>query len=62
LEFTFSNDPEPTRQISAKALEKFKGGGREPTCRTLVVSVPQLIAPLARQLIGWRGFFGVAYL
>ena len=53
-----SNDPEPTRQITAKALEKFKGRVREPTCRTLGVSVPQLIAPLARHLIGWRGYFG----
>ena len=39
------DDPEETRQIAAKALEKFKGRVREPTCRTLGVSVPQLIAP-----------------
>ena len=58
LGFTISNDPEETRQITAKALEKFKGRVREPTCRTLGVSVPQLIAPLARHLIGWRGYFG----
>ena len=58
LGFTISNDPEPTRQIAAKALEKFKARVRELTCRTLGVSVPQLIAPLARYLIGWRGYFG----
>src|SRR4029077_9650197 len=58
LGFTISNDPEPTRQIAAKALEKFKERVRELTSRTLGVSVPQLIAPLARYLIGWRGYFG----
>ncbi len=58
LGFTISNDPEPTRQIAAKALEKFKERVRELTRRTLGVSVPQLIAPLARYLIGWRGYFG----
>src|SRR3954449_1242292 len=58
LGFTISNDPEPTRQIAAKALEKFKERVRKLTCRTLGVSVPQLIAPLARYLIGWRGYFG----
>jgi RNA-directed DNA polymerase len=58
LGFTISNDPEPTRQIAAKALEKFKERVRELTSRPLGVSVPQLIAPLARYLIGWRGYFG----
>ena len=58
LGFTISNDPEPTRQIAAKALAKFKERIRELTHRTLGVSLPQLIAPLARYLIGWRGYFG----
>src|SRR5512135_3200898 len=58
LGFTISNDPEPLRQIAGKALEKFKARIRELTCRTLGVSLPQLIAPLARYLIGWRGYFG----
>src|SRR4051795_6745071 len=58
LGFTISNDAEPTRQIAAKALEKFKERVRELTGRTLGVSLPQLIAPLARYLIGWRGYFG----
>jgi RNA-directed DNA polymerase len=58
LGFTISNDAEPIRQIAAKALQKFKERIRELTSRTLGVSVPQLIAPLARYLIGWRGYFG----
>ena len=58
LGFTISNDAEPIRQIAAKALQKFKERTRELTSRTLGVSVPQLIAPLARYLIGWRGYFG----
>src|SRR5262245_52119462 len=58
LGFTISNDAEPIRQIAAKALAKFKERIRELTSRTLGVSVPQLIAPLARYLIGWRGYFG----
>jgi RNA-directed DNA polymerase len=57
LGFTISNDPEPLRQIAPKALEKFKTRIRELTRRTLGVSLPQLIAPLARYLIGWRGYF-----
>jgi RNA-directed DNA polymerase len=47
LGFTISNDSEPTRQIAAKALGKFKDRVRELTSRTLGVSLPQLIAPLA---------------
>src|SRR5262252_3937911 len=57
LGFTISNDPEPIRQIAAKALDKFKDRVRELTSRTLGVSLPQLIPPLARYLIGWRGYF-----
>ena len=45
LGFTISNDVEPTRQIAVKALQKFKERVRELTCRTLGVSLPQLIAP-----------------
>jgi RNA-directed DNA polymerase len=58
LGFTISNEAEPTRQIGAKALQKFKARIRALTCRTLGVSLTQLIAPLARYLIGWRGYFG----
>ena len=52
LGFTISNDPEPTRQIAAQALEKLKDRVRDLTCRTLGISRPQLIAPLARYLTG----------
>ena len=58
LGFTISNDVERTRQIAEKALRKFKERIWEQTCRTLGVSLPQLIPPLARYLIGWRGHFG----
>jgi RNA-directed DNA polymerase len=58
LGFTISNEAEPTRQIAAKALAKFKARIRELTRRTLGVSVTQLIAPLERYLMGWRGYFG----
>src|SRR3954464_11460027 len=58
LGFTISNDPEPVRQIAVKALEKCKDRVRELTSRTLGVSLPQLTPPLARYLIGWRGYFG----
>ncbi|MGZ3489032.1 MAG: group II intron maturase-specific domain-containing protein, partial [Isosphaeraceae bacterium] len=58
LGFTISNDPEPTRQIAVKAWAKFKERVRELTSRTRGVSLPQLIPPLARHLIGWRGYFG----
>jgi len=58
LGFTISNDVEPIRQIAVKALQKFKERIRGLTCRTLGVSLPQLIAPLARYLVGWRGYFG----
>ena len=58
LGFTISNEAEPTRHIAAKALQKFKDRIRELTRRTLGVSLPQLIVPLARYLIGWRGYFG----
>ncbi len=58
LGFTISNEPEPLRQIAAKVLEKLKDRVRELTRRTLGVSLPQLIPPLARYLIGWRGYFG----
>ena len=62
LGFTISNDPEPTRQIAAKALEKLKDRVRDLTCRTLGISRPQLIAPLARYLTGWRGYFGFSWM
>jgi len=46
------------RRIAPKALQRFKMRVRELTRRTLGVSLPKLIEPLARYLIGWRGYFG----
>ena len=40
------------------ALQKFKARVRELTCRTRGVSLTKLIEPLARYLIGWRGYYG----
>ena len=57
LGFSISNDGSE-RRIAPKALERFKTRVRELTCRTRGVSVDQLIKPLARYLIGWRGYFG----
>jgi RNA-directed DNA polymerase len=57
LGFSISNDGSE-RRIAPKALERFKTRVRELTSRTRGVSVDQLIKPLARYLIGWRGYFG----
>src|SRR5262249_48579298 len=46
------------RQSAPKAIQKFKARVRELTCRTRGVSLAQLIEPLARYLVGWRGYFG----
>ena len=56
LGFTITNDGSE-RQIAAKALQRFKTRVRELTCRTRGVSLDRLIEPLARYLIGWRGYF-----
>ncbi len=58
LGFTISNAEKPIRQISPKALKRFKQRVRELTRRTLGVSIPQMIEPLAQYLTGWRGYFG----
>ena len=57
LGFSISNDGSE-RRIASKALERFKTRVRELTSRTRGVSVDQLIKPLARYLIGWRGYLG----
>jgi len=57
LGFTISNDGSE-RRISAKALDKFKNRIRELTQRTRGASLSKLVEPLARYLIGWRGYFG----
>ncbi len=57
LGFRITNDGSQ-RQIAPKAIERFKARIRELTCRTRGVSLSKLIEPLARYLIGWRGYFG----
>lgn len=57
LGFSIANDGSQ-RQIAPKAIQKFKVRIRELTCRTRGMSLAQLIEPLARYLVGWRGYFG----
>jgi RNA-directed DNA polymerase len=58
LGFSLSNDGSE-RRIASKSLDRFKTRVRELTQRTRGVSVEQLVEPLARYLIGWRGYFGL---
>jgi RNA-directed DNA polymerase len=57
LGFSLSNDGSE-RRIAPDALSRFRQRVRELTRRTRGVSLEQLIRPLARYLIGWRGYFG----
>jgi RNA-directed DNA polymerase len=57
LGFSISNDGSE-RRIASKSLTRFKTRVRELTQRTRGVNVEQLVEPLARYLIGWRGYFG----
>ena len=57
LGFCITNDGSQ-RHIAPKAIARFKRRVRELTRRTLGVRLPMLIEPLARYLIGWRGYFG----
>ena len=57
LGFSISNDGRK-RRIAPKAIARFKMRVRELTRRTRGVSLSQLIEPLARYFIGWRGYFG----
>ena len=57
LGFSISNDGSK-RRIASKSLARFKTRIRELTQRTRGVNVEQLVEPLARYLIGWRGYFG----
>ena len=57
LGFSISNDGSE-RRIATKSLDRFKTRVRELTQRTRGVSVEQLVEPMARYLIGWRGYFG----
>ena len=57
LGFSITNDGRQ-RQIAPKAVQRFKLRVRELTRRTSGVSLVTLVEPLARYLIGWRGYFG----
>jgi RNA-directed DNA polymerase len=57
LGFSITNDGRQ-RQIAPKAIQRFKLRVRELTRRTCGVSLAKLVEPLARYLIGWRGYFG----
>jgi RNA-directed DNA polymerase len=57
LGFSITNDGRQ-RQIAPKAIQRFKLRVRELTRRTGGVSLAKLVEPLARYLIGWRGYFG----
>lgn len=56
LSFSITNDGR-RRLIAPVAIERFKMRVRKLTCRSRGRSVVQLIGPLARYLIGWRGYF-----
>jgi len=57
LGFSLANDGRH-RRIAPQALLRFKRRVRDLTRRTRGVSLPTLIAPLARYLRGWRQYFG----
>ena len=50
--------PSPSRGSRGWVSRFPKDRIQELTCRTLGVSVTQLIVPLAQCLAGWRGYFG----
>jgi RNA-directed DNA polymerase len=58
LGFSFSNNKEPKRRISPKALLRCKQKIRELTRRTRGISLEQMTKELAAYLRGWKGYFG----
>src|SRR6266853_557932 len=58
LGFSFSNNQEPKRRISPKALLRCKRRVRELTRRTRGISLEQMTKELASYLRGWRSYFG----
>jgi len=58
LGFSFSNNKEPKRRISPKALLRCKQKIRELTRRTRGISLGQMTKELAAYLRGWKGYFG----
>ena len=58
LGFSFSNNKEPKRRISPKALLRCKQKIRGLTRRTRGISLEQMTKELAAYLRGWKGYFG----
>jgi len=58
LGFSFSNNKEPKRRISPKALLRCKQRIRELTRRTRGISLEQMMKELAAYLRGWKSYFG----
>jgi RNA-directed DNA polymerase len=58
LGFSFSNNQEPKRRISPKALLRCKQKIRELTRRTRGISLEQMTKELTAYLRGWKGYFG----
>jgi RNA-directed DNA polymerase len=58
LGFSFSNNKEPKRRISPKALLRCKQKIRELTRRTRGISLERMTTELAAYLRGWKGYFG----
>jgi RNA-directed DNA polymerase len=56
LGFSITNDGSE-RRIAPQAIQRFKMRVRELTRRTSGKSLTHLVEPLARYLIGWRGYF-----
>jgi RNA-directed DNA polymerase len=58
LGFSFSNNKEPKRRISPKALLRCKQKIRELTRRTRGISLEQMLKELTAYLRGWKSYFG----
>jgi RNA-directed DNA polymerase len=58
LGFSFSNNKEPKRRISLKALLRCKQKIRELTRRTRGISLEQMTKELTAYLRGWKSYFG----
>ena len=58
LGFSFSNNKEPKRRVSPKALLRCKQKIRELTRRTRGISLEQMLKELAAYLRGWKSYFG----
>lgn len=57
LGFSFSVSGDK-RRIAPQSITRMKKKVREITCKTKGMSLTEVIARLARYLIGWRGYFG----